>query len=62
MAQTNTAKADQSATKDTATKPATAKRVRLKNTKAANGKIGDIATPLQKDAAKWRAIGWVDAD
>jgi len=43
-------------------KASTPKRVTLKNTRAGNGAIGAIAKPLQKDAAKWRAIGWVDAD
>ena len=43
-------------------KASTPKRVTLKNTKAGNGAIGAIAKPLQKDAAAWRAIGWVDAE
>jgi len=38
------------------------KRATLKNTKAGNGAIGAIARPLQKDAAAWRAIGWIDAE
>ena len=37
-------------------------RVRLKNTRPGNGAVGAIATPLKKDAAAWRAIGWIDAD
>ena len=40
----------------------TPNRVTLKNTKPGNGAIGAIAKPLQKDAAAWRAIGWVDAE
>ena len=43
-------------------KASTPKRVTLKNTNATNGAIGAIAKPLQKDAAAWRAIGWIDAD
>ena len=42
--------------------PQPPKRATLKNTKAGNGAIGAIARPLQKDAAAWRAIGWIDAD
>ena len=43
-------------------KASTPNRVTLKNTRAGNGAIGAIAKPLQKDAAAWRAVGWVDAD
>ena len=41
--------------------PAKPKRVKLRNTKAANGTVGAIATPLEKDAPKWLAAGWVRA-
>ena len=46
----------------TAPKPAKPKRVKLRNTKAANGTVGAIANPLEKDAAAWLNIGWVKAD
>ena len=59
MARKKPAPADQEAIEDTPTKP---ERIRLRNTRAGNGEIGGIATPLAKDADKWRAIGWVDAD
>ena len=67
MARKKTAPADQETIEQDAapeTPKAVAKpaRVRLKNTKASNGTVGAIATPLQKDAAAWRAIGWSDAD
>lgn len=64
MARKKTATADQEPMEqDAAPKaPAKPKRVKLRNTKAANGQIGAIATPLQKDAAAWRAIGWIDAE
>ena len=42
--------------------PAKPKSVRLKNTKPGNGTVGAIATPLQKDAPAWRAIGWIEAE
>ena len=60
MAKKKTAPAVQEAVE--LTKAATPKRATLKNTKAGNGAIGAIARPLQKDAAAWRAIGWVDAE
>ena len=50
------------ATADPKTTDKTPKRVTLKNTRAGNGAIGAIARPLQKDAAAWRAIGWIDAE
>lgn len=40
-------------------KPTAPKRVRLRNTRAGNGMIGAIATPLEKDAAAWLERGWV---
>jgi len=61
MARKKTAPADQDTTKTPKIAPLS-KRVTLKNTRAGNGAIGAIAKPLQKDAAAWRAIGWVDAD
>ena len=60
MAKKKTAPAEQEAVE--APKASTPKRVTLKNTRAGNGAIGAIAKPLQKDAAAWRAVGWVDAE
>lgn len=61
MARNTTAPADQDPVEqDTTPKPPA--RVKLRNTFATNGEIGAIATPLKKDAAVWRANGWVDAD
>jgi len=60
MAKKKTASAVQESVE--APKAATPNRATLKNTKAGNGAIGAIARPLQKDAAAWRAIGWVDAE
>ena len=57
MAREKTAPAEQEATE-----PKAPAKVRMRNTNATNGELGAIATPLKKDAAAWRATGWVDAD
>ncbi len=56
MARKKAAAAAQETTTDA---PNTPKRVKLRNTKAANGKVGAIAHPLTKDVAAWLAKGWV---
>lgn len=37
-------------------------RVKMKNTKAQNGIIGAIASPMSADVPAWLAAGWVKAD
>lgn len=56
MTRKKTAPAEQDATPEA--KP---KRVALRNTNRANGEVGAIAKPLEKDVAAWLALGWVKA-
>lgn len=43
-------------------RPSKPRRVKLRNTKEGNGAIGATATPLERDADRWLAAGWVRAD
>lgn len=60
MAYKTAAQADQSVTShEEVAAPAPNKRIKLRNTKRANGQIGGIAKPLAKDVDVWLAKGWV---